>query len=56
VRHVAPLRSWVLYMQVRTRVLDDALAAFVADGGRQGVLLGATRSASPTPPRSGSRR
>lgn len=41
VRHVAPLRSWVLYMQVRTRVLDDALAAFVAAGGRQVVLLGA---------------
>ena len=41
VRHVAPLRSWVLYMQVRTRVLDDALARFVAEGGRQVVLLGA---------------
>ena len=41
VRHVAPLRSWILYMQVRTRVLDDALVEFVARGGRQVVLLGA---------------
>jgi methyltransferase (TIGR00027 family) len=34
-------RRFVLYMQVRTRVLDDALLAFVRDGGAQVVLLGA---------------
>lgn len=33
--------AWVLYMQVRTRVLDDEVRAFVARGGRQVVLLGA---------------
>ncbi|HUJ62606.1 MAG TPA: SAM-dependent methyltransferase [Kofleriaceae bacterium] len=32
---------WILYMQVRTRVIDDALRGFVATGGRQLVLLGA---------------
>lgn len=35
------LGDFVLYMQVRTRVLDDAVRAFVAAGGRQLVLLGA---------------
>jgi methyltransferase (TIGR00027 family) len=35
------MRSWILYMQVRTRVIDDALRAFVAGGGRQLVVLGA---------------
>jgi len=35
------LREWLLYMQVRTRVLDDAARAFVARGGAQVVLLGA---------------
>jgi methyltransferase (TIGR00027 family) len=35
------LRRWILYMQVRTRVLDDAIREFVAGGGRQLVLLGA---------------
>jgi methyltransferase (TIGR00027 family) len=35
------LRSWLLYMQVRTRVIDDALREFVKHGGRQLVLLGA---------------
>lgn len=38
---VPGLRSWILYMQVRTRVIDDALREFVAAGGRQVVLLGA---------------
>ena len=33
--------SWILYMQVRTRVIDDAVRAFVDRGGRQLVLLGA---------------
>ncbi|MBS2011648.1 MAG: SAM-dependent methyltransferase [Deltaproteobacteria bacterium] len=31
----------VLYMQVRTRVLDEAVERFAAGGGRQVVLLGA---------------
>ncbi len=35
------LLRWVLYMQVRTRVIDDALLAFARGGGRQVVLLGA---------------
>lgn len=35
------LRRWILYMQVRTRVIDDALRAFAAGGGGQLVLLGA---------------
>ncbi|MDB4956483.1 MAG: SAM-dependent methyltransferase [Myxococcales bacterium] len=39
--NVPGIRSWILYMQVRTRVIDDALRAFVAGGGRQLVLLGA---------------
>ena len=30
-----------MYMQVRTRILDDALVRFAAEGGRQVVLLGA---------------
>jgi methyltransferase (TIGR00027 family) len=35
------VRPWILYMQVRTRVIDDALREFIAAGGRQLVLLGA---------------
>jgi methyltransferase (TIGR00027 family) len=35
------LKTWIVYMQVRTRVLDDAVRSFVAGGGRQIVLLGA---------------
>lgn len=35
------VKQWILYMQVRTRVIDDALCAWVAGGGRQLVLLGA---------------
>jgi methyltransferase (TIGR00027 family) len=35
------MRQWILYMQVRTRVIDDALRAWLAGGGRQLVLLGA---------------
>ncbi len=41
VEHTRAFVMWVLYMQVRTRVIDDALRAFVAGGGRQVVLLGA---------------
>ena len=35
------LREWILYMQVRTRLLDDAVRGFVEAGGTQLVLLGA---------------
>ena len=35
------LREWILYMQVRTRLLDDAARGFVELGGTQVVLLGA---------------
>jgi methyltransferase (TIGR00027 family) len=35
------LGALVLWMQLRTRALDDMLRAFVAGGGRQVVLLGA---------------
>ncbi|MGE0869596.1 MAG: SAM-dependent methyltransferase [Kofleriaceae bacterium] len=33
--------TWVIYMQVRTRVLDDAIRELIAAGGRQVVVLGA---------------
>ena len=33
--------GWILYMQVRTRAIDDAVRAFVDRGGTQLVLLGA---------------
>jgi methyltransferase (TIGR00027 family) len=35
------LRAFLLWMQLRTRALDDVLLEFVASGGRQIVLLGA---------------
>ena len=35
------LRRFIVYMQVRTRVLDDVLLDFARGGGRQIVLLGA---------------
>jgi methyltransferase (TIGR00027 family) len=35
------LRRFAVYMQLRTRVIDDDVAAFAAAGGRQVVLLGA---------------
>lgn len=45
IRHPATrmpgLRAWILYMQVRTRVIDDALRAFCDAGGNQVVVLGA---------------
>ena len=41
VTRIPGLRSWILYMQVRTRVIDDALRAFVAKGGAQVLVLGA---------------
>jgi methyltransferase (TIGR00027 family) len=36
-----PVLPWVIYMQVRTRAIDEALLTFVADGGAQVVILGA---------------
>jgi methyltransferase (TIGR00027 family) len=36
-----PLLPWAVYMQIRTRAIDDALRAFVAQGGAQVVILGA---------------
>jgi methyltransferase (TIGR00027 family) len=41
VTRIPGLRSWILYMQVRTRVIDDALRGFVERGGRQLLVLGA---------------
>ena len=41
VERFAAIKVWILYMQVRTRVIDDAIHAFVARGGKQLVLLGA---------------
>ncbi len=35
------VRSFAVYMQVRTRVIDEDVEAFAAAGGRQLVLLGA---------------
>lgn len=35
------LGTWIAYLQVRTRVIDDDVRAFVARGGRQLVVLGA---------------
>lgn len=34
-------KSWIAYMQVRTKLLDDAVRDFVDAGGHQVVLLGA---------------
>jgi methyltransferase (TIGR00027 family) len=39
--HTPAFKRWILYMQVRTRVIDDAARAWIAGGGRQIVLLGA---------------
>ena len=36
-----PLRGFAVYMQLRTRVIDDDVADFVRAGGKQVVLLGA---------------
>jgi methyltransferase (TIGR00027 family) len=41
VRATPALLRWILYMQVRTRVIDDALRDFVRAGGRQVMILGA---------------
>jgi methyltransferase (TIGR00027 family) len=37
----SPLRRQILWMQVRTRVIDDLTVGFTRDGGRQIVILGA---------------
>jgi methyltransferase (TIGR00027 family) len=41
VRLVRPARAWILYLQVRTRLIDDVIRAFLSAGGQQIVLLGA---------------
>lgn len=41
IARVPGLSGWIVYMQVRTRLLDDAVRAFAAAGGRQVVVLGA---------------
>lgn len=41
VHRVPGVTGWILYMQVRTRAIDDAVRAFVERGGAQVVLLGA---------------
>jgi len=41
IRRAGPLTSFLLWMQLRTRALDDVLLEFVKAGGRQVVLLGA---------------
>lgn len=41
IARVPGLSLWIVYMQVRTRLIDDAVRAFVAGGGHQIVLLGA---------------
>ena len=41
IARVPGLSVWIAYMQVRTRLIDDAVRAFVAEGGRQVVVLGA---------------
>jgi methyltransferase (TIGR00027 family) len=39
--HAGPFTAFLLWMQLRTRALDDILLDFVGQGGRQVVLLGA---------------
>lgn len=41
IARVPGLSLWIAYMQVRTRLIDDAVRAFVAGAGRQVVVLGA---------------
>ncbi len=38
---VPGVSQWIAYMQVRTRLIDDAVRAFAAAGGRQVIVLGA---------------
>src|SRR5690242_16296156 len=41
IARIPGLSTWIVYMQVRTHLIDDAVRAFAASGGRQVVLLGA---------------
>jgi methyltransferase (TIGR00027 family) len=41
IARIPGVRMWIMYMQVRTRLIDDIVRAFVAAGGRQVVVLGA---------------
>ena len=41
IARVPGLRLWIVYMQVRTRLIDDAVRGFAASGGRQVIVLGA---------------
>ena len=41
VARIPGLSTWIVYMQVRTRVIDDAARVFAAAGGRQIIMLGA---------------
>jgi methyltransferase (TIGR00027 family) len=41
IARIPGLAMWIVHMQVRTRLIDDALRSFVAGGGRQVVVLGA---------------
>jgi methyltransferase (TIGR00027 family) len=41
ITRAGPLTGFLLWMQLRTRALDDVLLEFIQNGGRQVVLLGA---------------
>jgi methyltransferase (TIGR00027 family) len=41
IARIPGLCAWIVHMQVRTRLIDDAARAFTALGGRQVVVLGA---------------
>jgi methyltransferase (TIGR00027 family) len=41
IARIPGLSTWIVHMQVRTRLIDDAVRAFAALGGRQVVVLGA---------------
>jgi methyltransferase (TIGR00027 family) len=41
IARIPGLAPWIVYLQIRTRLIDDAVRAFVAAGGRQVVVLGA---------------
>jgi methyltransferase (TIGR00027 family) len=41
IARIPGLCTWIVHMQVRTRLIDDAARAFAALGGRQVVVLGA---------------
>jgi methyltransferase (TIGR00027 family) len=41
IARIPGLSTWIVHMQVRTRLIDDAVRSFAAAGGRQVVVLGA---------------